>query len=69
MEMEAATGESAPVDPGPVLSQSETVERSRILVALDETGGNRNLAAKNLGIGRSTLYRKMEKYGIPTRRV
>jgi len=51
------------------IKQSELVERSRILVALDECGGRRHLAAKSLGIGRSTLYRKMGKYGIPTRRV
>jgi transcriptional regulator with PAS, ATPase and Fis domain len=50
------------------LSQSDVVERSRILLALDEAGGNRNTAAKALHIGRSTLYRKMVKLGIPTRR-
>ena len=37
-------------------------------MALDEAGGNRNRAAKALGVGRSTLYRRMVKFGIPTRR-
>ncbi|MDX2473588.1 MAG: sigma 54-interacting transcriptional regulator, partial [Candidatus Krumholzibacteria bacterium] len=69
LAMEAAAGESAPEEVVPVLSQSEMVERSRILVALDEAGSNRNNAAKALGIGRSTLYRKMIKFGIPTRRI
>ncbi len=69
LAMAAAAGQSEPEAVVPVLSQSETVERSRVLVALDEAGGNRNNAAKALGIGRSTLYRKMVKFGIPTRRL
>jgi DNA-binding NtrC family response regulator len=36
----------------------------RILDALDEAGGNRSAAARALGIGRRTLYTKMEKLGI-----
>ncbi len=67
-EMAEAAGKDEPAKAVPVLSQSEIVERSRILLALDEAGSNRNNAAKALGIGRSTLYRKMEKYGIPNRR-
>ena len=43
-------------------------ERARILMALEECGGNRNAAARKLGVGRSTLYRRMEKLGIPTRK-
>lgn len=69
LAMEEAASEEVPRSTAPVLSRSEAVERSRLLVALDEAGGNRIVAAKALGIGRSTLYRKMEKYGIPTRRV
>ena len=49
-------------------ASSDASERSRILMALDEVGGNRNAAAKALGVGRSTLYRRMIKFGIPTRR-
>jgi transcriptional regulator with PAS, ATPase and Fis domain len=52
----------------PILTSSEAADRSRILMALDEAGGNRNAAAKALGVGRSTLYRRMIKLGIPTRR-
>ncbi len=38
--------------------------RSRILLALAETDGNRAGAARSLGVSRSTLYRQMEKLGI-----
>jgi two-component system NtrC family response regulator len=66
---EAASGtELTPTAEAVLISQSEIVERSRILLALDGAGGNRNTAARELGIGRSTLYRKMVKLGIPTRR-
>ena len=64
---EADGGETS-VAAAVTVNQSEAAERARILLALDEAGGSRNLAAQALGIGRSTLYRKMEKYGIPTRR-
>ncbi len=43
-------------------------ERARILLALEECGGSRIEAARKLGVGRSTLYRRMEKLGIPTRK-
>lgn len=42
----------------------EVWERKLILEALKRTGGNVPEAAKLLGIGRATLYRKLEQYGI-----
>jgi len=42
----------------------EAWERKLIMEALDRTGGNVPEAAKLLGIGRATLYRKLEQYGI-----
>ena len=36
--------------------------------ALAACGYNQSLAARRLGVGRTTLYRKMKKYGIPLRR-
>jgi Nif-specific regulatory protein len=39
-------------------------ERRLITVALQRAGGNVPEAAKLLGIGRATLYRKLEEYGI-----
>ncbi|MFM2121169.1 MAG: hypothetical protein RL722_2637 [Pseudomonadota bacterium] len=37
-------------------------ERSLILRAIDEAGGDRRLAAQRLGIGLSSLYRKLEEF-------
>lgn len=39
-------------------------ERKRIHRALEQTNGNRSIAVRLLGIGRSTLYRKMLEYGM-----
>ena len=40
------------------------VEREVILKALKKFNGNLTRAAEELGIGRTTLYRKLEEYGI-----
>jgi transcriptional regulator with PAS, ATPase and Fis domain len=42
----------------------EFMEKNHILKVLDLYGGNISLCAKTLGIGRNTLYRKIESYGI-----
>ncbi len=42
----------------------ETEEKERIIRALEQANGKRHLAAKLLGIGRTTLYKKMKEYGI-----
>lgn len=39
-------------------------EREQILWALEETDGNQSNAARRLGIDRTTLWRKMKKYGL-----
>lgn len=39
-------------------------ERERILRALKQAEGNKKLAAKLLGIGRTTLYNKLDEYGL-----
>jgi DNA-binding NtrC family response regulator len=39
-------------------------EREAILAALAEAGGVRSVAARRLGMGRTTLWRKMKEYGI-----
>ncbi|MBU8871745.1 MAG: sigma 54-interacting transcriptional regulator, partial [Gemmatimonadales bacterium] len=43
---------------------SESVERSRILLALEESGGSKVVAARRLGLSRSTLYRKLRRLEI-----
>jgi len=40
------------------------VERCAILHAIEYTKGDRTLAAAMLGIGRTTLYRKLKEYGL-----
>ncbi|TET38578.1 MAG: hypothetical protein E3J72_02725 [Planctomycetota bacterium] len=40
-------------------------EKILIKETLSYTGGNKTKAAKLLGIGTRTLYRKLEEYGLP----
>lgn len=42
------------------------LEKERIFIALQETGGNKSEAAKRLGISRKTLHLKLQKYENPT---
>ncbi len=42
----------------------QDVERQRIAEVLREAGGNKKLAARRLGIHRSTLYAKLRRYGL-----
>lgn len=42
----------------------EQLERQAIRETLKLTGGNREQAAKMLGIGERTLYRKLNEYGL-----
>jgi transcriptional regulator with PAS, ATPase and Fis domain len=42
----------------------ENVEKNHIIKVLKSFRGNISLSAKAMGIGRNTLYRKMEKYNI-----
>jgi transcriptional regulator with GAF, ATPase, and Fis domain len=41
------------------------MERTLIHAALDRSGGDRQKAAHMLGIGKTTIYRKLKEYGIP----
>jgi len=42
----------------------EEIERQAIIDTLENTDGNRRLAAEMLGIGERTLYRKLKLYGL-----
>ncbi len=60
-------GEARPAaEPEPASIQE--AEREAILSALRACGSNQTEAARRLGIGRTTLYRKMHKYGITAKR-
>ena len=46
----------------------DELEKRNIVAALQHSGGNKNEAARLLGIDRQRLYRKIEKYGLTTDR-
>ncbi len=41
-----------------------TLEKQAILMALRQTSGDRRMAARLLGIGKTTLYRKLKEYSV-----
>ncbi len=59
-----STAPVAPVVVGDLRSAVETFERTAIDEALRRAGGNKSRAAKELGISRFALQRKLEKYGF-----
>ena len=48
---------------GPVLPLAQ-LEKDAILETLRKLNGDKLLAARLLGIGKTTLYRKLKEYGI-----
>jgi two-component system response regulator HydG len=55
---------AAPVPPQPGIVPLQELERRAIQEALQHTRGDRTIAAQMLGIGRTTLYRKLKEYQI-----
>jgi len=53
-----------PTSPVSFALRNDAEDKERILRALKQTNGNRSAAAELLGIGRSTLYSKLEEYGL-----
>jgi DNA-binding NtrC family response regulator len=51
-------------DNGGHLRQLEQIERDLIELAIDHYAGHMSEVARRLGIGRSTLYRKLREYGL-----
>jgi transcriptional regulator of acetoin/glycerol metabolism len=56
--------QSAPLISMPAAPERELQERDAIVKALQQGNGNQTRAARILGMGRNTLWRKMKKYGI-----
>jgi transcriptional regulator with PAS, ATPase and Fis domain len=66
---ERVSSEALAVGPGLEVPLSlEAYERCALERALRESGGDATQAARRLGIGRSTLYRKLSRHGLPARR-
>jgi len=61
----AAVANRAPdhVPETPELIPLSEIERRALVNAVRETGGNKVAAARLLGIGKTTLYRKLKEYG------
>ena len=44
--------------------EKKNLEKTRIIQTLEDTYGNKSIAAKKLGMSRANLYKKLKKYGI-----
>ena len=53
-----------PTSPISFALRSDAEDKERVLRALKQANGNRKVAAELLGIGRTTLYNKLEEYGL-----
>jgi DNA-binding NtrC family response regulator len=56
-------------DAGGHLRKLEEVERDLIELAIEHYAGHMSEIARRLGIGRSTLYRKLREYGLDEKMV
>ncbi|USG66903.1 sigma 54-interacting transcriptional regulator [Brevibacillus ruminantium] len=56
---------SFPARPLEAVHSLDEAEKNQISAVLIEAAGNKSMAAKMLGISRSTLYQKMKRYGFP----
>ncbi len=62
--LRASSDPATPLPFGDDVPSLEATERALILAALRKSGGNKNQAARILGIDRQRLYRKLEKYHL-----
>jgi two-component system response regulator HydG len=62
-DCETATIEALPPSEERVITIEE-MEKSAILGAIERLHGDKLMAARQLGIGKTTLYRKLKEYGI-----
>jgi two-component system response regulator PilR (NtrC family) len=61
---DARPGSAATLEFGASVPSLEETERQLMAAALRQASGNKNQAARILGIDRQRLYRKLEKYGL-----
>jgi len=60
----SARSETGEADGAPEVKTLADLERAAILDAIRTLNGDKLQAAKMLGIGKTTLYRKLKEYGI-----
>jgi two-component system response regulator AtoC len=54
-----------PAVAAPLQREVQAMEKARILSVLEACGGNQSAAARELGMARNTLLRRLDRYGIP----
>jgi transcriptional regulator with GAF, ATPase, and Fis domain len=47
-----------------IRGRQRTLERARVVEALEQEGGNVSAAARRLGLSRFQLLRRLEKFGL-----
>jgi two-component system response regulator HydG len=62
-QLPSSAGTRHPPDPQQVLSIAE-MEKQAIVSTIRQLNGDKLMAAKLLGIGKTTLYRKLKEYGL-----
>ncbi|MDQ6700705.1 MAG: sigma-54 dependent transcriptional regulator [Acidobacteriota bacterium] len=60
----AASAQATGASPRPAVVPLHEIEKRAIIEALVQTKGDRGVAAHLLGIGRTTLYRKLKEYHV-----
>ena len=56
--------EGSAVDCGPMGENTDSVERERLVDVLRSVAGNKQAAARTMGISRRAFYRRLERYGL-----
>jgi hypothetical protein len=64
-----ANGQRAPIDTYLASTRSEDLQRQHLLVTLSQSDWNIARAARLMGVTRRTVYLRLQRYGIPRKRV